>query len=441
MGALANASGGKRHGEIGMTTTTQPASADEVLAGLHIIDCDAHFTEPPDLWTSRAPASARHLLPQMRTERGISAWYLGDEVWASVGGNTIQTGVQKVLGSQTVQPFDEIDPSSYEVKARLALMDEMGVYAQILYPNAVGFASNSMFGIEDLNLRNEIQRIYNDFLVDIQHESGDRLLPQAVLPIWDMDLTLKEMSRLASAGIRGFTITDKPQAVDMPDLDAPYFAPMWSLANEVGSVINFHIGSGGVRRVQDADPAVQEARRQGSAVAGPNPDIYWESFGPQRRLAILATQFYMSNVRVIVNFCMSGMFDRYPNVKISSAESGIGWIPFVLEAMEYQLDEMVTKPEEKAVQERRPSEYFRDHFYVSFWFEKVGPTKTLEDVGIHNVFVETDIPHPTCIYPQAKERIAEVMAQLDPYARRRVLQDNAVEAYQLVLPSATAGAA
>jgi hypothetical protein len=50
-----------------------------------------------------------------------------------VGGNTIQTGVRKVLGSQTVQPFDEIDPSSYDVKSRLALMDEMGVYAQVLY--------------------------------------------------------------------------------------------------------------------------------------------------------------------------------------------------------------------------------------------------------------------------------------------------------------------
>jgi uncharacterized protein len=417
-------------------TITAPVSADQVLGGISIVDCDAHFTEPPDLWTSRVASSQHDQVPRMRTEGGVSAWYLGDEVWASVGGNTIRTGIQKVLGSQTVQPFEEIDPSSYDVGARLALLDEMGVYAQILYPNAVGFASNSMFGIDDITRRNTIQRIYNDFLVDIQHASGDRLLPQAVLPIWDMDLTVKEMTRLAGEGIRGFTITDKPQVVDMPDLDAPYFAPMWSLANEQGAVINFHIGSGGTRRLQDSDPAVQEARRRGSAVAGPNPDIYWESFGPQRRLAVLATQFYMSNVRVIVNFCMSGMFDKYPNVKISSAESGIGWIPFILEAMEYQLDEMVTTAEERAVQKRRPTEYFRDHFYVTFWFEKVGPTKTLEDIGIHNVFVETDIPHPTCIYPGAKQRIADVMSHLDPYARRRVLQDNAVEAYRLTVPGA-----
>ena len=416
-------------------TDTLVAATSDVLDGLKIVDGDAHFTEPPDLWTSRAPVKMRDQMPVQRTEGGVTAWYIGEHIFASVGGNTIETGQHKVLGTQTLQPWGQIDAASWDVGARLALLDQMGVYAQILYPNAVGFASNSMFGIADLTLRNEVQSIYNDFLVDVQRESGNRLFPQAVLPVWDMDLTVKEMSRLRDEGITGFTITDKPQVVGMPDLDAPYFAPMWSLANEMGAVINFHIGSGGLRRMESEDPEVTEKIRRGSAVAGPNPDIYWESFGPQRRLAILATQFYMSNVRIITNLCMSNMFDRYPNVKIASAESGIGWIPFVLEALEYQLDEMVTDPAEVKLQTRRPTEYFRDHIFVTFWFEKVGPTKLLEDIGVNNVLVETDIPHPTCIYPGTKARISEVMAQLDPHSRRRVLQDNAVELYRLPLPT------
>jgi uncharacterized protein len=416
-----------------MSQTTM-ADAEAILGGLRIVDGDAHFTEPPDLWTSRAAHSLREQVPVQRTIDGITAWYLGDHVFASIGGNTLERGNHKVLGTQTVQPWDQVDESTWDVKARLALLDEMGVYAQILYPNAVGFASNSMLAIEDVALRNAVQGLYNDFLVDIQHESGNRLFPQAVLPVWDMDLTVREMTRLRDKGITGFTISDKPHVIGLPDLDAPYFAPMWSLANDMGVVINFHIGSGGLRQMKTEDPAISEQVRRGSAVAGPNPDIYWESFGPQRRLAILATQFYMSNVRIIVNLCMSNMFDRYPNVKIASAESGIGWVPFVLEAVEYQLDEMVTNPEEVTLAKRRPTEYFHDHVYVTFWFEKIGPAKLLEDVGINNVFVETDIPHPTCIYPHAKERIAQVMAGLDPYTRRRVLQDNAIEAYQLPIP-------
>jgi uncharacterized protein len=413
--------------------TIAPGTHD-LLGGVRIIDGDAHFTEPPDLWTARAPLSRREHMPVQRTVDGVTAWYLEDRVFASIGGNTIDSEHHKKLGTQTLQPFEEIDRASWDVAARLALLDEMGVWAQILYPNAVGFASNSMFGIGELDLRNAVQQIYNDFLVEVQQESEGRLFPQAVLPIWDMDLTVREMARLHEQGIRGFTITDKPQLVGMPDLDAPYFAPMWSLANELGTVINFHIGSGGLRRMETEDPTVTEQIRRGSAVAGPNPDIYWESFGPQRRLAILATQFYMSNVRIITNLCMSNMFDRYPNVKIASAESGIGWIPFVLEAIEYQLDEMVTDPAEVRLQQRRPKEYFRDHIYVTFWFEEVAPTKLLEDIGVGNVLVETDIPHPTCIYPSSRQRIARVLAGLDDGVRRRVLQDNAVGLYRLPLP-------
>lgn len=409
--------------------------ADEVLGGLSIVDCDAHFTEPPDLWTSRAPAAFKDRVPVMRTADSITSWYLGDKVLCSIGGNTLQKGEGKQLGTLCVQPWDIVHDSTWNVKARLALLDEMGVHAQILYPNAIGFASNTMFSIPDIELRNAIQRMYNDFLLDVQHESGQRLFPQAVLPVWDMDLTVKEMVRLRDKGMTGFTISDKPHAVGLPDLDAPYFAPMWATANEMGAVMNFHIGSGFGPRGDD--PVMEQIIREGNPVKVPNPELYWESFGPQRRLAILATQFYMSNARIIVNLCMSNMFDRYPNVKIASAESGIGWVPFILEAMEYQLDEMVTEPTEVALQKRRPTEYFRDHIYVTFWFEKVGPSKLISDIGIKNVLVETDVPHPTCIYPEARQRIAEALSGLDPYTLRRVLQDNAAELYGLPLPAST----
>ncbi|MCU1344544.1 MAG: putative amidohydrolase [Acidimicrobiia bacterium] len=413
-----------------MSTTV---NADEVLAGLSIVDCDAHFTEPPDLWTSRATKAQQDQMPVMKTEGGVSAWHLGNRVLCSIGGNTLQRGLGKQLGTLALQPFDIVDESSWDVKARLALMDEMGIYAQVLFPNAIGFASNTMFSIKDVQQRTLIQQIYNDFLVDIQAESGNRLLPQAVLPVWDMDLTVKEMKRLGAQGITGFTLSDKPHTVGLPDLDAPYFAPMWEVANEMGSVFNFHIGSG-FGPTGDDDPVMAEIIRTGNPVSIPNPDLYWESFGPQRRLAILATQFYMSNARIIVNLCMSNIFDRYPNVKINSAESGIGWVPFILESMEYQLDEMVTDPKERALQTRRPTEYFQGHIYVTFWFEKVGPLKLIPDIGVNNVLVETDVPHPTCIYPGARQRIADVMSQLDAHTRQRVLQDNAAELFGIKLP-------
>lgn len=403
------------------------ANAPDPLDGIQIIDCDAHFTEPPDLWSSRAPASLRDRMPTQRTIDGITGWFLGDEAWASTGGNTISRGPQKNLGTHVVHPFEDVDPSAYEVPARLALMDQIGVGAQVVYPNGVGFASNHVHAIEDTDLRTAVLQTYNDFYVDLQRESEGRLLPQAILPVWDMDLTIKEMTRLLDKGMTGFTLSDKPELLGLPELPRPYWDPMWDLFNESGAVVNFHIGSGATREDIEALRGGKDQVDPDAGVKKINPA--WNSFERQRRLAVHATQMYMSNVRIICNLIMSDLFDRYPNLHIVSAESGIGWVPFILEAAEWQLDEMVTRPEEINLTQRRPTDYFRDHIYVMFWFESHAPQTMIEKIGVNNVLVETDIPHPTCLYPGAREHFAKVLDGVDRNVMERVLHDNAAELY------------
>jgi len=123
---------------------------------------------------------------------------------------------------------------------------------------------------------------------------------------------------------------------------------------------------------------------------------------------------FMSNVRIVVNLCMSDMFDRYPKLKIVSAESGIGWVPFILETLEYQLDEMITEPDEVSYQQRRPSEYFRDHLYVMFWYENVGPTKLIEDIGGEQRAGRDRCTAPDLPLPRAKEHFDTVLGHLSP---------------------------
>jgi predicted TIM-barrel fold metal-dependent hydrolase len=130
------------------------------------------------------------------------------------------------------------------------------------------------------------------------------------------------------------------------------------------------------------------------------------------------------------------MFDRYPNLKIVSAESGVSWLPFILESLEYQIDEMVTSPEERSLQKRRPTDYFHDHIFASFWFERVGLVpQIIEAVGVRNIMVETDVPHPTCLYPGARDRFAQVLGHLDRNVIKRILFDNAAELYGVKDPS------
>ncbi len=406
---------------------------------LQFIDADSHWTEPADLWSSRVAPSMRDRVPKLERVAGRDSWTLNGELWASTGANVIGPERNKVVGGHIMDDYAHIDESAWSVPHRLKLMDDLGVHSAVIYPNGVGFASNHMFAIEDIEQRTMVLSVYNDFFVDLQRESGDRLLPQAMLPIWDMELTVAEMQRMLDRGIRGFTLSDKPELIGLPELWEPYFDPMWSLFDESGAVANFHIGSGNTKEQIDAarnqisQPQQQRDPRQpAQPLAGYTAvSPAWREFGRQRKLAVSATQAFMSNVRIITNLCFSNLFDRYPRLKIVSAESGIGWLPFLLEAMDYQADEMISDGAELAHNQRRPSEYFRDHFRVMFWFERSAPRRLIDDIGAGNILVETDVPHSTCLYPGPREHFVDVLRDVPTADVRRIMFDNARELYRI----------
>jgi predicted TIM-barrel fold metal-dependent hydrolase len=153
--------------------------------------------------------------------------------------------------------------------------------------------------------------------------------------------------------------------------------------------------------------------------------------GPLRKLALGSTSLFMENARVLGNLLLSGILERYPRVKIVSVESGIGWIPFLLEALDYEWSE--TGAASELALSMTPSEYFRRQIYACFWFERTGPMKLIEAIGEDNVLFETDFPHPTCQYPDVQEYVAEVTADWSDTRRRKILQDNAARLYKLDL--------
>ena len=398
-----------------MTTYTDAyAPLKEVVGDAKVIDCDTHFTEPPDLWSSRAPAKFKGQMPHMETVDGRSLWFVeGDTPWGMVGTTVLDTEGKKHRGKLSIATFEEMFDAAYKVKPRLEVMDRVGIHAQIVYPNAGGFGATRFLNMKNTELRIECAKIYNDAMAEWQEESNDRLFPQAFLPFWDMDATLKEIRRVKEElHLTGVTLTDRPEVFEQPDYGQSHWDPMWEMLNEYEIPIDFHIGAGVKTFVLD--------------------DYGWKSFGPQRKLAAVATLMYMSNAQMVNAFMVSGLFDRYPKLKLISVESGCGWVPFVIEAAEYQWDEMA--PDECKNLQKRPLEYFRDHIYATFWFEDLGVKHFIEMVGPNNLLFETDFPHPTCLYPESQEHLAKVLARLDPAVRQRVAQDNAVELYKLPMP-------
>ena len=397
---------------------TQPASSAEVEASirsLKIIDTDSHISEPLDLWSSRAPAGYKELLPHVREVDGERHWMVNRDIdLGSVAYNTVSV-IRKDGSKATGLEFErwsreEVHVASYDMKARVSLLNDFGLHAQVVYPNLAGFGNQNFLKVEDLELRNLCATVYNDAMAEIQAESGDRILPMALMPWWNVDDCVNEVRRSKELGLRGIVTCSDPDSVGMPDLSDDAWSPFWEVCNDLEVPVNFHIA------------ASQTSLNMWGRAA-------WPSMGEHRRLALGSVNLFMENARVVSNLLYSGILERFPQVKIVSVESGIGWIPFLLEALDYEWEETDSKSE--LAVPMVPSDYFRRQIYSTFWFERAAPKKLIEEIGEDNIMFETDFPHPTCKYPDVQEYLADVVADWSETTRRKILQDNAARLYRV----------
>ena len=376
------------------------------LAGIKIVDCDTHITEAPDLFTSRAPAKYKGKVPEVRRVQGVDRWFVGDRDFGTLGGNVIATDNNKLLGRLAFPTIDEGHTSAWDTKVRLQAMDDMGVWAQVCYQNSGVTQAGSLMSLGDNDLAVAIIKMYNDAAIERQLESGNRLFTMGHLPLWDKSVMEAECRRCIDMGIKGFVLPDTPERVGMPSFMHDYWTPVLEMCEASGTPINFHL----------------------NAAIDPNA-LTWEGFAFEQTLSVVATMFSIGNAATLGNWIVSGRLDRHPKLKIGLIESGMGWVPFALEALEHQFNEML--PAKSKILQRRPWDYFRDQFWVTYWFESVGPKLLLETIGVDKVLFETDFPHPTSLYPGVQDHIVDTLGGYDYSVKKKVLQTNAAKLYNL----------
>ena len=142
---------------------------------------------------------------------------------------------------------------------------------------------------------------------------------------------------------------------------------------------------------------------------------------------------FIGNGVQVADLLLSGVLPRFPELRFVSVESGVGWIPFVLEAVDYSYLE--GREDRTGEWELMPSEYFRRQVYACTWFEKLPFGRMLDDLPLDNICFETDFPHPTCLYGNVAERIESALGHLPAEQRRRVLWDNAAGLYGVQVPA------
>ena len=340
--------------------------------GIPVIDIDSHYTEPPDLWTSRAPAKYKDAVPHIViNDEGNQRWQVLDDIdFGPPGFTVVQDDGTKAYGTISLASFDQMSKAATDPKERLKLLDQLGIAQQIVYPNVAGFGSQNFIRIEDDELRNICCTIYNDAVAEFQDAGDGRLFPQGLVPFWDIPAAVDELKRIGDMGMTGITMCDTPEAFGLPHLSDPAWDPFWDTCQDMGMPVNFHIGAG----------------------AGVADKLIWPGYGPQRQLALTSIALFITNFKVIINLIFSGLCERYPNLNFVSVESGIGWVPFLLEAMDYQFEETV--PTEREGLTMKPSEYFRRQIFASFWFEDFGPRATIQGDRRRQRHVRDRLPSP-----------------------------------------------
>jgi uncharacterized protein len=383
---------------------------------IRVIDADTHLTEPVDLWTARIPERFRDQAPRVALDEGTGSWrwQIGGR-WGSMVGNYSVAG-WKEFPPSCPPTLEEADPAAYDVTARLALMDANGIYAQVLYPNVIAFEGFAFMALPDDELKLACVRTYNDYQAEFASAAPERFVLLAVLPFWDLEESIKELRRCHAMGHRGVLWAATLDRHGLPDFTNPHWDPLYAVAQDLGMSMNFHVGVGESR--EDIEAAMK---------------AYRQEYDPADT-ALRSTLFFIGNARTIGSLLISGLCARFPNLNFVSVESGFGYLPFLVDALDWQW--LNVGGRHSYPDRLLPSEYFRRQVYGMFWFE----TESLELLPKYadNIMFETDFPHPTCLHPgpasfapSPTEVIQRARGIVGETVLRKVLHDNAARVYHI----------
>jgi predicted TIM-barrel fold metal-dependent hydrolase len=301
--------------------------------------------------------------------------------------------------------FDEVRPGCYDPVARLTDMDAAGVEASLCFPNLVPtrFCGQGFLEAKDKVLAELCARAYNDFILEEWCAgSNGRLIPLTIVPLWDVNLAVAEIHRTAALGNRAVCFSEAPAKLGLKSIHSGYWDPFFAACEETQTVIMMHVGSS-------------------SHVPMPSDDAPW---GESNLLTTL------NATTALIDWMFSGLFVRFPNLKICLAECQIGWVPYYLQRADEVWRHHGSWTGSRALLPEPPSTYYRSNIYVTFFSDQFG-LQNLDAVGVDNVLVETDYPHSDSTWPDSLAYFQKQTGNLDPDTVEKIARGNARRLFRL----------
>ena len=377
-------------GSSGWPRSPRPDAANKYF----MVSADCHVQEPNDFLSARMDKKFQDRLP------GIVLGGDGSKHQKTEGFRPIR------IGSYTLEGEDlERSESGKTPAERLSALARDGIDCEIMFPNK----GLTIWATPDVEFSQAMCRAYNDWAWETFAEHNDRLAPMACIASADIDGAIAEVQRAAKRGFRGLSLPCKP-VWGAPDhehvnYNLPFFDPLWAAICDCDLPVTFHVSTG-------RDP--RTARGNGGAIIN------------------YAVHSLAPTMEPLVNLCASGVIERFPKLLFGSIEAGIGWVPWMMTAMDeaYHKHHMWVRPKLKAL----PSEYFRANGFASFGEDAPG-LELMREHGLSNNFLwANDFPHHEGSWPHSAAAIERTMGGLDDGERAKILGLNAARVFKFAIP-------
>jgi predicted TIM-barrel fold metal-dependent hydrolase len=267
-----------------------------------------------------------------------------------------------------------------------------------------GFCGQRFLRMRDPKIALLCVRAYNDWVIDEWTAPyPDRIIPSQLSWLLDSVAAAEEVRRNAARGFKAVSFSENPEKLGLPSIHTGYWDPFLQACEETGTVINLHIGSS-------------------SSV------IYPSSDGP---LDTMAALFAVNAMSAAVDWVFSKIPLRFPNIQIALSEGGIGWVPMILDRLDYMF--AVPRTNTWKGEAVSPSEVLRRNFwYASFWDPSIFALR--DRIGVDHIMVEADYPHVDSTWPDTQEIIDRALAGVPPEDARKITHENAARLYRHPLP-------
>jgi uncharacterized protein len=406
-----------------------------ILDEIRIIDADTHVVEPPDLWTSRLPAKWADRSPRVEWDDNVGQfrWKVGNVFLSAVGCYAV-AGWKGPFPSHP-STLEEADPACFEAESRLRHMDETGIFAQVLYPNLIGFESHAFINQLGPEMALDCVRVYNDFIAEFAAADPRRLLHTMMLPFWDVDASVAELRRAHALGHKGVLFGAQLERIGFPNISDGCYDPILAEAEERGLPLNFHLGFNSQKaesREKNWAVRAKVRAKANSRVAQPERTDKTQPAPDRAKVARYAIGHYNKGQVNIIDAAMDvilgGLCQKFPNLKFVSVESGFGHWPYYLEYADSLCRLTGASPESVSPP---PSEQFRRSFLCTFMAEE--ESVPLFEGWQDNVMFTTDFPHQRTDvgFPTPRDMLKQRLSDLKPEVSEKIFHGNAARIYQV----------